>query len=271
MSACFRGQDSFLSVMRRSEAFELQLRAIEPHITREEAFHLWVQRLVDLGQIQAASARQYLTYYRQSLKTPQSALRRALTNRLELFRKHEAKMRRVPTLRSIKESIPKGSLVQSAALALQLATGARWVDLERLEHFHVQLQRRDLRSDQFMVTWVKGKTDLAGLGQSQVLPVNGSLSARFLKWFRSQPSSSPSHRVFQTLNKEAYNAYLTEQLGVTSKFIRIAALNRVARTSGEESARALGRHVEVLSTRHYTDRGTWGPVHLTAKAARTLQ
>ncbi|KAJ9439769.1 hypothetical protein DIPPA_24678 [Diplonema papillatum] len=271
MSSCYRGQASFLSVMRRSEAFEKLLRRVDPHITREEAFHLWVQRLLDLGQIQPASARQYLTYFSQSLKTPQAALRRALTGRLELFKKHEAKMSRVPEVSAIREAIPRGSVIQSVALALQLASGARWVDLERLQHFHVQLQRRDLRHDQFMVTWVKGKTDLAGMGQSQILPKSGPLSARFLKWFLAQPSIPPTRLVFQALDKQNYNQYLKEKLGVTTKYIRIASLNAVAGLEGEAAAKALGRHVEVLSTRHYTDRGTWGPAQVTARASKCLQ
>eukprot|EP01061_Rhynchopus_euleeides_P006027 TRINITY_DN15109_c0_g1_i1.p2 TRINITY_DN15109_c0_g1~~TRINITY_DN15109_c0_g1_i1.p2 ORF type:complete len:244 (+),score=40.82 TRINITY_DN15109_c0_g1_i1:1002-1733(+) len=243
---------------------------MDPSLSREECFHLWVQLLLRRQQIQPQSALQYLTYYTQSLRSAHDAMRRASSGQLQVFERHEHKMERVPALETVLEALSKASGTLRAALALQMATGSRWVDLERLRGAHIQLHRADSPPDFFMVTFVRGKTDSRGSGQSLLLPKEGRLSLIFLEWFESQRLAEQAP-VFGNLTYTAYNEFLKENLCVTTQLIRHSSLNAVAESRGEEAAQALARHRSVQVTRGYLRRGLWEPVKDTALSTPLLQ
>eukprot|EP01064_Diplonema_japonicum_P019846 TRINITY_DN2872_c0_g1_i4.p3 TRINITY_DN2872_c0_g1~~TRINITY_DN2872_c0_g1_i4.p3 ORF type:complete len:141 (+),score=14.38 TRINITY_DN2872_c0_g1_i4:866-1288(+) len=129
MSTAYKGQ-AFLSVMRRSEAFREQLQRIQPHLTKEMCFAMWVQRLRDEKRLSPSSALQYMTYFSQAERSPFQLLRRSLSRKLS------DKMARVPTMSAVKEVIPKRGIL-AGALSLQLASVCRWVDLKNLLVKHV--------------------------------------------------------------------------------------------------------------------------------------
>ncbi|KAJ9459733.1 hypothetical protein DIPPA_11418 [Diplonema papillatum] len=261
---------AFISVIRRAEEFRQLVQRHNPELTREECFLMWLQTLRSSDQISVVSARQYMTYYHMSLKSPFEAYSRALKLKCNRFQQHEAKMAKVPSVRTIAMATLRTEPIFAAALALQLALGARWVDLELLERQHVQLDRLDVPPGTFMVTMVGGKTDPESEGQSLLLPKSGHLSAVFLQWLQSIPAE-PTLRIFEGLTYERYNAFTKTRLGVSTRFVRHAALNSVASILGEQAAKALGRHRTISSSRNYISRAFWGPTQKSLDATRTVQ
>eukprot|EP01064_Diplonema_japonicum_P019849 TRINITY_DN2872_c0_g1_i8.p2 TRINITY_DN2872_c0_g1~~TRINITY_DN2872_c0_g1_i8.p2 ORF type:complete len:167 (+),score=18.29 TRINITY_DN2872_c0_g1_i8:544-1044(+) len=159
MSTAYKGQ-AFLSVMRRSEAFREQLQRIQPHLTKEMCFAMWVQRLRDEKRLSPSSALQYMTYFSQAERSPFQLLRRSLSRKLSDHSAHEDKMARVPTMSAVKEVIPKRGIL-AGALSLQLASVCRWVDLKNLLVKHVEQGHHDTPKGSVMLTFVGGKTDLS--------------------------------------------------------------------------------------------------------------
>eukprot|EP01059_Diplonema_ambulator_P031310 TRINITY_DN569_c0_g1_i3.p5 TRINITY_DN569_c0_g1~~TRINITY_DN569_c0_g1_i3.p5 ORF type:complete len:112 (+),score=16.89 TRINITY_DN569_c0_g1_i3:1375-1710(+) len=93
---------------------------------------------------------------------------------------------------------------KSAAMSLQLATGCRYVDLEKLKVQHVELCKKGLPVHQYMVTFVGGKTDLASTGQSVILERLGTHSKNFIRWLKV-PGKVSGEKLFPGLNYVKYN------------------------------------------------------------------
>eukprot|EP01059_Diplonema_ambulator_P032895 TRINITY_DN6663_c0_g1_i10.p2 TRINITY_DN6663_c0_g1~~TRINITY_DN6663_c0_g1_i10.p2 ORF type:complete len:265 (+),score=51.02 TRINITY_DN6663_c0_g1_i10:797-1591(+) len=262
MASCYKGQQSFLSVVRRAEDFRRTLQSIDPSLSHEESFLVWIQRLLEQERVAPVSARQYMTYYKMSLITPEKAYRRFLTRATDSYAKHEEKLERAPKIEDVKRAIRKAAPRVAAALSLQLATACRWVDLHLLRRQHV-VERPDFLE----ITFVGGKTDLGNAGQTLTIPATGELTRCFTVWLQTIRQGA----VFAGLQYQVYNAFLAKELGTTSRFVRIAALNAVALNHGETAAQAMGRHKCVESTREYTERRTWGNTLQTQWYSKTIQ
>eukprot|EP01059_Diplonema_ambulator_P013244 TRINITY_DN23773_c0_g1_i1.p3 TRINITY_DN23773_c0_g1~~TRINITY_DN23773_c0_g1_i1.p3 ORF type:complete len:126 (+),score=4.95 TRINITY_DN23773_c0_g1_i1:482-859(+) len=124
------------------------------------------------------------------------------------------------------------------------------------------MQRPDLEPGCYIVTFVQGKTDISGAGQSLILQKSGGHAASFVEWFLNT-TRRPHDSVFQGLTNNNYNQYLKSKLQVTTRFVRHSTLDWVAQ--------AMGRHRSIQSTRGYTSRATWGPTALTKSVGENLR
>eukprot|EP01060_Flectonema_neradi_P037804 TRINITY_DN7727_c0_g1_i3.p2 TRINITY_DN7727_c0_g1~~TRINITY_DN7727_c0_g1_i3.p2 ORF type:complete len:303 (+),score=16.43 TRINITY_DN7727_c0_g1_i3:460-1368(+) len=253
--------------MSRSRQFWMEARKSQPNLSEEWAFCLWLQSLLDNGKLKPVSASQYITYFFQSRKLCTNLFRRACENAIPTFEAHETKLSQAPTLKEVWETGDLLTGVEAAALNLQAMTAARWVDLRLLQRKHINLHLDD--PDRFMITFVGGKTDRKGEGQSLLLPVSGDRSQRFLQWLRDQPTS-PDHYLFQ-LSYSTYNEAIKKHLGVTSRFIRISSLAEVARRTNHVQAQMTGRHRAPSSTQKYIAREFWVSTQATKEGTSCLQ
>jgi len=177
----------------------------------------------------------------------------------------------------------KGPQEMFAKTACQWSTGGRPVDLELLlrKHF-VSLSALDA----WMIVLVGGKTDLQSAGQPVLIGAKGirpNVFGAVLNWLQMHPGD-PEDPVFPSTDLGDYNKNLKQHLGSTSRYIRHAALTRVAEVLTMNPpdvmkdpslpmflAQSLGRHKSEASPHHYVDQHLWAEGHRTLPATEILQ
>ena len=278
------------SVKTRRDAFADRALEVDPTLSDEMLNLLWVEyKLSDERQnpstIQNASAQQYVTYLNMRKITPQRAFMRALQLDRNLYEERlEAQHKKIPFQR-IKEffSRAKGQQEMFAKTACQWSTGGRHVDLEILLRKHIVYLSA---LDAWMIVLVGGKTDLQSAGQPVLIGAKGirpNVFGAVLNWLRLNPGD-PEDLVFPSTDLGDYNKYLKAHLGSTSRYIRHAALTRVAEVLTINPpdvmkdpslpmfmAQSLGRHKSEASPHHYVDQHLWAEGHRTLPATEILQ
>ena len=265
LSECYANSASMMSVVRRADLFFQEVQTVDSSVTRDAAFLMWLERKRFKNEISAASAGQYVTYWRVSKIDPVSAYRRAMTRKSRIFESRFNTIHRLMVGAEVFAILGRlQASMWTAVLALQWTLAARYVDLERLYWHHISKTEQG-----WLFALVGGKTDRAGVGQGLLTPLKGPILNFFTRY--AALTSDQESRVFPGLCRTRYNLFLAPLTGLTSHYVRHSALTEIAVLVGELAAKGAARHSEIRSTHAYTPMATWLPTQESRQGLQALQ
>eukprot|EP01059_Diplonema_ambulator_P035064 TRINITY_DN8149_c0_g1_i4.p3 TRINITY_DN8149_c0_g1~~TRINITY_DN8149_c0_g1_i4.p3 ORF type:complete len:241 (+),score=25.29 TRINITY_DN8149_c0_g1_i4:624-1346(+) len=226
--------------MKRSLLFHQSCQRLDPQITPETTFMMWLHRKVQQGEASKASAHQYCTYRMMALIDPLKAFTRSLTEGMDQKQRDHGET--VPVERGWEIVSRTPPSPYQTVLAFQWATACRFVDMERLKVGDISWT-----PSVTMIIFTGGKTD------RRSIPFSCPQTEDFFNIFGAIDRGP----VFQGLSRSGYNTFLDRTLQVSSHDIRHLTLSHVARRCGHAAATAVARHRDPRNTSFYIPTSTW--------------